>query len=156
MKRSALKRKTPLRKRRGRSGKASRERYKLRRLKRYRDSVAGPYRGYDHGQFVRDAGCALHSDSRQCVGAVQAAHVRPRSRGGTWREQVGLCVLAHVEFDVHLANSPMRFESKHGIDLEQLAEHYALSAELRARENPGRWTTDTLRRCDELLEEEPS
>ncbi len=127
------------------------ERRQRRKRERYLGGFAGPFPGYDHSEFCRRRGCLLalltpsYHDHR-CEGPVQAAHVIPRSRGGSWKDVVGLCLLAHQEFDVNMANSPSQFLDRHGVDLSREAWAMALGAPMRAAQDPGRWDTDMRRR----------
>jgi len=127
------------------------ERRDRRKRDRYLENFAGPFPAYDHSEFARRRGCLLalltpsYHDHR-CGGPVQAAHVVPRSRGGSWRDVVGLCLLAHHEFDVNMANCTAQFLDRHGVDLSREASAMALGAPRRATEEPGEWDTDMRRR----------
>ena len=123
------------------------ERKARRKAERYLLQFAGPFDGYDHGAYVRDVGCLLARlgwrGGHRCQGPVQAAHVKPRSRGGIWSDLVGLCMLAHQEFDVHEANSSALFRERHGFNLALEAESAARGAERRAESVPGLGCWDT-------------
>ncbi len=128
------------------------ERKTRRKGARYLLQFAGPFDGYDHGAYVRAGGCLLAqlgwSGGHRCEGPVQAAHIKPRSRGGTWRDLVGLCLLAHHEFDIQMSNSATLFQARHGVDLALEAEETARGAERRAESSPGlgRWDTEIAKR----------
>ncbi len=125
------------------------ERKNRRRSERYLLQIAGPFDGYDHAEAIRRRGCILallSGDGHRCEGPIQAAHVKPRSRGGIWSDQVGLCLLAHHEFDIQLSNSATLFRARYGVDLALEAEEASRGAMHRAESTPGRWDTLMARR----------
>lgn len=73
-------------------------------------------------EFVHQRGCLVARASgttEGCLGAVEVAHVVPRSRGGSWRQTVGLCTGHHRE---QHAVGLDTFAHRHGLDLEIWAD----------------------------------
>lgn len=132
------------------SGARARARREIRRAKRYREQYAGPCEGYDHGEFVRQWGCAL-AGAHLCEGPVEAAHIYPRARKlpDSWRHLVPLCRKAHRQFDVAMASSLDRARDEWRLDLKRLADWLAEGVEARAE--TGRWMTAWSDRCESLL-----
>ncbi len=56
-------------------------------------------------------------------GRIECAHVRSRGAGGDWTSQVPLCVVHHAE---EHALGIVTFQSRHGLDLADLAAAHAL------------------------------
>lgn len=117
MKRTALRRRTPLR--RGPLRPINRER----RLESYAQAYG------DRGELVRAMPCICRGN--ECRGPTEAAHVKSRGAGGTRRDLVPLCSRHHRRQHDHGLGT---FERETGLDLRAVAARIA--GELDARGIP--------------------
>ena len=113
MKRSPLKRKTPL---------LRKSRVNPRNDERRRELHAIQFDGgICHDGFVRDIPCAVAQKrgDAKCQGAIQAAHVTSRGAGGRWYHTVPLCAGHHQEQG---ERGLALFEARYDFDLCAMAQ----------------------------------
>ena len=107
MKRTALKRRTPLR-----------QRNPERRARLYARNFG------EHADRVRSLPCLVPG----CMQRVEACHARARGMGGakgSWRDLVPLCREHHEEAGEHRTSKRHAFELRHGVSLTLAAAELA-------------------------------
>lgn len=127
MKRTPLKRKTPLRggtepmrpkrgvKRVEKPGRKTKLRQRNpERLARLRRKQFG-----EHADFIRSLPCALRGHDAGICGPSEAAHVRSRGAGGTAKDLVPLCQRHHAE---QHSMGILTFQEHYEIDLQAIAD----------------------------------
>jgi hypothetical protein len=112
MKRSTLTRRTPLRRSRTPMKRSRPNPINRKRRAKLREEQFG-----EHADFIRSLGCCVCGSK-----PTEAAHVKSRGAGGTWRDTVPMCRGCHSRQHAIGIES---FEQKSGVDLRALARDLA-------------------------------